>query len=241
LPEHAKPAPRRLLPLPDALVKVAESYLAHGESEGTGGERTQVFVHLDQDPLAPDGTLAATLDDGTRISAETFRCLACDTALVAAKHSPTGNILDLGRRTRTISPALRRALWLRDRGCAFPGCPHHRYLHAHHIHHWLHGGKTALTNLVLLCTTHHRVLHEGGFTITRSAEGTLEFRTPRGLLVDAAAPVPAQPERWWGSESPPTLSTVEDDDCDDITLPPTWDGTPMEYDLAVHAVLHGGT
>src|SRR5205814_971420 len=134
-----------------------------------------------QDPLAPDGQLAATLDDGTRVSAEAFRRLSCDAALVPARHA-AGPHLDLGRRTRTISPALRRALALRDRGCSFPGCPNHLFLHAHHLRHWAHGGTTDLPNLALLCTSHHRLVHEGGFTIRRNADGQVVFADPRGRL-----------------------------------------------------------
>ena len=223
-------------PLADALVDVAESYLAHGESEGNGGERTQIFVHLDQDPLAPDGTMAATLDDGTRVSSETLRRLACDAALVPCRQSPTGNVLDLGRRARTVNAALRRALWLRDRGCAFPGCTHHRYVHAHHIQHWLHGGKTSLDNLILLCSSHHRLLHDGGFTIKRVEDGALQFRNARGETIDHV--VLASP-----AAQPPPVSAEDLSSrtyFDQVDMPPVWDGTPMDYPLAVHVILNDG-
>ena len=87
---------------------------------------------------------------GIHISAETARRLACDAATVGMQHGPGGEILDLGRRTRTISPVLRRALTARDGQCRFPGCGNVR-VDAHHIRHWAHGGATALDNLVLLC------------------------------------------------------------------------------------------
>ena len=230
-PTPTRPARK---PLADALVDVAESYLAHGEAEGNGGERTQIFVHLDQDPLAPDGTMAATLDDGTRVSAETFRRLACDAALVACKQSPTGNVLDLGRRARTVNAALRRALWIRDRGCAFPGCTHTRYVHAHHIIHWLHGGKTSLENLALLCSSHHRLLHEGGFSIKKLEDGTIQFRDARDQVIDQVV---------LATRAAPAAAPVSDEDLaaptsfDQVDMPPTWDGTPMDYELAVHVVL----
>jgi hypothetical protein len=230
---EAPPTRQPRKPLADALVDVAESYLAHGEAEGNGGERTEIFVHLDQDPLAPDGTMAATLDDGTRVSAESFRRLACDAGLVPCRQSPTGNVLDLGRRARTVNAALRRALWIRDRGCAFPGCTHWRYLHAHHIIHWLHGGKTSLENLASLCSSHHRLLHEGGFSIKRLEDGSLQFRNARGevidrvVLVDHTVVAPAVSEV---DLSAPTCF-------DQVDMPPTWDGTPMDYELAVHVIL----
>ncbi len=131
----------------DGAVKVAESFLAGNPVTGTGGERFQVMVHLDQDVLGPDGAWAGTLEDGSRLSAETLRRVACDCGLVAIGRE--GEALNIGRRARTIPPAIRRALMLRDRGCAFPGCTHTAFLHGHHIKHWLHGGETSLDNTLL--------------------------------------------------------------------------------------------
>jgi hypothetical protein len=144
----------------DGMVALAESYLAGNVGTGNGGERFQVMVHIDQDPLAPDGVLSGTLDDGTRVSAEAIRRVACDCGIVRHSPAPHGRAAESprpaqrgevgarsapgeglpGRRSRTIPPSLRRALTLRDRGCAFPGCTHDRFLHGHHIQHWLHGG-----------------------------------------------------------------------------------------------------
>src|SRR5256885_6484666 len=174
---------------PDALVKVAESYLSHGDAAGPGALRAQILVHLDQDPLGSDRSLAATLDDGTRVPAEAFRRLACDAVLVSVEHSADGSRMDVGRRTRTISPGLRRALWLRDRGCRFPGCTNRHFVHAHHIHHWAHGGVTETENLVLLCSAHHRLVHEANFGVRRTADGDVMFSCPRGKTI-AAAPRP---------------------------------------------------
>jgi hypothetical protein len=94
-----------------------------------------------------------------------------------------GNVLDLGRRRRTVSPSLRRALLLRDRGCRFPGCRHRAFVDAHHIEHWAHGGATALDNTVLLCHRHHVLLHEGGFGVRRDG-GSLRFVDPDGRTLD---------------------------------------------------------
>jgi hypothetical protein len=88
-------------------------------------------------------------------------------------------------------PALHRALVLRDRGCAFPACPHTLFLNAHHIHHWAHGGPTTLRNLVLLCTTHHRLVHEGGFGIRRDEDGRVVVTGMRGEVI-AIAPAPCE-------------------------------------------------
>ena len=123
----------------DGAVRLAESFLAGHAVTGTGGERFQVMVHLDQEVLGPDGAWAATLEDGSRVSAETLRRVACDCGLLAVSHDGEG--LNIGRRARSVPPAIRRALMLRDHGCAFPGCTHTRFLHAHHIEHWLHGGE----------------------------------------------------------------------------------------------------
>ena len=118
-------------------------------------------------PSAPAGDSQTVLDEagGIHVSAETARRLACDAATVTMRHGPGGEILDVGRRTRTISPALRRALAARDRRCRFPGCGNGR-VDAHHVEHWADGGRTALDNLVLLCRRHHRAVHEEGFRVT---------------------------------------------------------------------------
>jgi hypothetical protein len=224
---------RPAVPMPDALVRVAESFLAHGQEAGTGGDRYQIFIHVEQDPLAPDGTLATTLDDGTRVSAETFRRIACDASLVHVTADAAGNPLDIGRRTRTIPPALRRALWSRDRGCRFPSCTNTYYVHAHHIDHWAHGGETSLDNLVLLCGFHHRQLHEGGIRVNRTASGQLVFRDCQGRVVDSVPEVPdvvgdalALIERWTHA------SGIEVDAETNLT---DWDGSPVDYEAAVSA------
>jgi Domain of unknown function (DUF222) len=217
----------------DGMVALAESYLAGNVATGIGGERFQVMLHVDQDPLASDGVLSATLDDGTRVSAEALRRVACDCSIVAVGHSDTGAALSIGRRTRSIPPAIRRAIALRDRGCAFPGCTHDRFLHAHHIHHWIHGGETSVNNLALLCTHHHHLVHEGGWSVERTADGDLCFRSPAGKEVLA---VPAREAsenaveflREWAEERGLDIGA-------DTNLP-LWDGTRPDYDWAVAAL-----
>jgi 5-methylcytosine-specific restriction endonuclease McrA len=95
------------------------------------------------------------------------------------RHDPDGRVVEVGARTRTVPPALRRALDHRDRGCRFPGCGL-RFAEAHHVRHWAHGGPTALSNLALLCRRHHRAVHEDGYTIERLPDGALAFRRPDG-------------------------------------------------------------
>ena len=137
---------------------------------------------------------------GIHVSAATAQRLACDAATVEMQHGPDGQVLDVGRKTRTISPALRRALAARDRQCRFPGCQAHR-CDAHHIRHWAHGGETALSNLVLLCRRHHRAVHEEGFRVTVDASGAAAFVRPDGRPLPAAPPAP----HWTGLPLEPTV------------------------------------
>src|SRR5437660_6511447 len=108
------------------------------------------------------------------------------------RHAPDGQVTEIGARTRTIPPALRRALHHRDRGCRFPGCglP---FGEGHHIRHWARGGPTTLSNLALLCRRHHRAVHEEGFRIERAADGALIFRRPNGWLMPDVPDPPSVP------------------------------------------------
>src|SRR5881227_2900243 len=124
----------------DALALVAETALHHGIDPGAPGERYQVVVHVDAPVLAdPDAPGQSVLEDGTHVSAETSRRLACDASRVVMRHAPDGQVVEVGARTRTIPPALRLALQHRDRGCRFPGCGV-RFGQGHHIRHWAQGG-----------------------------------------------------------------------------------------------------
>ena len=118
---------------------------------GSRAERYQVMLHVDADTLKEDGEPGQSeLEDGTRVSAETSRRIACDSGLVTIAHAPDGEVMGAGRRTRTVHPSMRRALEARDRDAAFPGCGL-RFTDAHHVKHWADGGETTLRNLALLC------------------------------------------------------------------------------------------
>jgi hypothetical protein len=177
----------------DALGLVAEAAL-HGELDpGAPGERYQVVVHVDAAVLAdPEGAGQSVLEDGARVSAETSRRLACDASRVVMRNDAQGRLLEVGARTRTIPPALRRALHHRDRGCRFPGC-RVRFGQGHHIRHWAQGGPTVLSNLALLCRRHHRAVHEEGYQMERQADGELEFRRPNGWVIPEVPPAPSLP------------------------------------------------
>ena len=124
-----------------------------------------MVVHVDAAALSHDGRGRCELEDGPVISPETARRLGCDGELVAQVERD-GLPLSAGRKRRTVPPTLRRLLEARDEStCWFPGCERRRHLQAHHRHHWAHGGETSLDNLVLVCFHHHRLVHEGGYTI----------------------------------------------------------------------------
>lgn len=178
----------------DALVLLSERGLAAGFGaddpktlSGTRAERYQVFLHVEAETLTCDEEPGMSeLEDGTRVSAETSRRVACDCAVVRVTRR-TGEhgrveILDVGRRERTVSTPLRRALELRDRGCRFPGCGL-RFTDAHHVIHWADGGETDLDNTALLCDYHHRLVHEGGWEAEWWGPGrSLAFRDRRGQV-----------------------------------------------------------
>jgi 5-methylcytosine-specific restriction endonuclease McrA len=192
--DPAAETPTRPQQQADALAMVAETALNHELNPGTPGERYQVVVHVDAAVLADPGQPGhSVLEDGPRVSAETSRRLACDASRVVMRHDEDGRVTEVGARTRTIPPALRRALLHRDQSCRFPGC-HVRFGEGHHVRHWAQGGPTTLSNLALLCRRHHRAVHEEGYGIARAPDGALRFRRPDGR------PLPEVP-------APPSLPT----------------------------------
>ena len=235
----------------DALALVAESALKAGLDPGSSGDRYQVVVHVNEEELkTPEGE--STVDHGSGVSAETpewhvpaetprrngawlgdsqvpvsaetARRIACDAGKVCMSHR-SRQILSVGRRTRTVPPPIRRALEFRDRGCRFPGCTS-KHCDAHHIVHWTDGGETKLSNLVLLCRRHHRLLHEGGFRVRMSAAGAVQFLHPRGRpLEQSPAPPPV------GLDAARELVESLEDTGILITgkeSMPAWDGRPMD-------------
>src|SRR5688572_581998 len=167
----------------DALALLAETALHHGLDPGAPGERYQVVVHVDAEVLADaDAPGQSVLEDGARVPAGTSQRLACDASRVVMRHDADGRVVEIGARTRTVPPALRRALQHRDRGCRFPGCSV-RFGQGHHIRHWAQGGPTTLSNLAMLCRRHLRAVHEGGYQVERLPEGELEFRRPNGSVI----------------------------------------------------------
>jgi hypothetical protein len=188
--ERPDPEQRRA----DAVGLLAERALAVGFGgedapiSGSRAERYQVVLHVEPETLRSHGEPGMSeLEDGTRLSGENSRRLACDASVVEVVKGQDGSVLDVGRRRRTVPPALRRALEARDRGCRFPGCGL-RFADAHHIEHWADGGETSLKNTVLLCRRHHRLVHEDGHRVFSDAEGQVVFFDPRGRPIAVSAP-----------------------------------------------------
>jgi hypothetical protein len=193
-PDPAMQAPTRAQQQADALALLAETALHHELDPGAPGERYQVVVHVDaavlEEPAQPGQT---ALEGGIRVSAETSRRLACDVSRVVMRHDQDGQVVEVGARTRTIPPALRRALHHRDKTCRFPGCGG-RVGEGHHVRHWANGGPTTLTNLLLLCRRHHRAVHEEGYQVARGPDGTFQFRRPDGRALPDVPPPAAVPD-----------------------------------------------
>ena len=177
----------------DAVVHICRSFLdgdsssdSCGAGSGEGVSRNsasstadhyQVVVHVDESALAGAETGSSSLQ------VESVRRLCCDGSLVAMVENDKGEPLNVGRKVRTLTTAIRRALWARDEGCNFPGCSHTRFVDAHHIRHWADGGETSVDNLVLLCSFHHKLVHEGGYTVQRDHAGEIFYRRPDGKAV----------------------------------------------------------
>ena len=163
----------------DALTDVCRLALNTAELPENGGDRPQVVVTTDLDRLRESiGT--ATFDDGSHVTAATARRIACDAQLIPAVLNTAGQPLDLGRERRRFTGALRRALVLRDGGCAFPHCDRPaKWCQGHHLKHWADGGPTTLDNAVLVCSHHHRALHHGDWQARiHPADGLPEFIPP---------------------------------------------------------------
>jgi hypothetical protein len=184
----------------DALVLMAKHFLASDSiSTGSTGDRYQVVVHIDQSLLSDPPSANASVseagaarphcseyDDGRALAVDTARRLGCDGSLVGIVEDQDGEPLNVGRKTRAIPPAIRRALKARDGGCRFPGCTYTRFTEGHHVKHWADGGETKLSNLITLCSFHHRLVHEGGYGLRVTDDGLFVFSEPDGTRLAEA-------------------------------------------------------
>lgn len=222
----------------DALVSVAQTIL-RGEKPHCSPIEVVVTVPraaLERDengaaaPAGPDRV--GVFADGTCVSAETARRLSCDCGVVELVEDENGNPLSVGRRTRTISASLMRALLHRDNTCRFPGCTNRVFVEGHHIKHWADGGETSLVNLCTLCTRHHTFVHDHGYRI-EVVDGAPVFFDPRGrrVLQEGPRPQRSSVEAWERIRA----------ENDDLGITPStnqcrWDGRPVQYDLVVGAL-----
>jgi hypothetical protein len=225
----------------DGLAAMAEHYLnsppTSEQPASSSADRYQVVVHVSADALrdVPAGTSpesdSSHFERGGRVPAETSRRLACDGAIVPLLEDNDGQPLSIGRKSRSIPPAIRRALRARDRGCRFPGCINRYRIDGHHIKHWADGGETSLDNLLQLCRHHHRLLHEGGFSCEQHTGGKIVFRDPYGqAIADGHVPetaVDITDETAWFEEY------LADVDIDAETCVTRWEGERIDWPLAV--------
>ena len=155
LSETVTPGMRRA----DGLCALAAAHQRGELAPSAGGDRPRVVVTISHDQLAADCIAAGVLDSGRHVTAGQLRQLACDAEILPAVLGGASEILDVGRAQRLVTPPIRAALALRDRGCVFPGCDAPAMVcHAHHVVPWWAGGPTALSNLVALCPHHHNLV-----------------------------------------------------------------------------------
>jgi hypothetical protein len=170
----------------DALGEICRQWLDRTDRPDVGTERPHVTVTVDLQTLEerlPIPGSGAELEDVGPISSEAARRLACDASVSRVITSGASEPLDVGRRTQVVPAGIRRAVVVRDRGCRFPGCDRPQgWTDAHHVVHWAHGGDTALSNLVLLCRRHHRLVHHG-FGL-EMANGRPRFFRPDGSALE---------------------------------------------------------
>jgi hypothetical protein len=207
----------------DAIVNVARAYLKHRPRTLGSGYELVVITSKQQLEHGPGG-VGGFLRDGTPVPLHVARTLACDSARIDVMVGDHGELLDVGRSTRSIPSAIGRALWLRDGGCRVPGCGRKQHLHGHHIKGWAEGGPTSLSNLVLVCPGHHRMIHEGtlGADIR---DGKIVFSDQRGRNIPAAPPSAAT-----GDDLEALELFLRDADLhiDPSMTMPKWDGVPMD-------------
>jgi hypothetical protein len=224
----------------DAVVRMSEHCLS-GKSASNAGNFV-INLHTDIETLKVAGSGAeSTMENAGegagKVPAETSRRIACDAGLIHwldNKGKPHKvETLGIGRKSRTVPPAIRRALQLRDKSCQFPGCTCSRFVDAHHIHHWADGGETNIDNLVLLCRSHHRLVHEGGFQLNRMPGGGFQFINPQGKEVPAAAK----------TRSSGNVFVLEEENTnsgiliDRKTCIPNWHGGGMDMDVVIEGLL----
>ena len=240
--------------LADALLVIAEAFLAEKVAATDDPEVYQVIVHVGTDAITPASGVADSRDvsaetsadarapsaqppghsaaprrchveDGPAISVSTAQMIACSATWSWMLHDSAGKLLDLGRRRRRPNAALRRAARERDNcRCRFPGCEARR-IDLHHIQYWSNGGRTKLDNLVSLCKYHHTLVHDRGYLIAAARDGTFAFYWADGTALPASPPLP-QPGG--------TIEDCHDADITPETIIPPWYGERLDLDHAIY-------
>ena len=235
----------------DALVAMAEHLLATSDQNTQfmglkGSERCEIVLHVDintlrrQSDVVGEANKHCHLGDKQWVSPKTARRLACDASLVTVLENERGDVLNIGRRARTVPASIKRALAIRDKTCVFPGCCESRYLDSHHIRHWADGGETSLANLATMCRYHHRLLHKGAFDMRVESSGELfatsrlVFSTPSGKEIETSffPQFPAQAAASGEESLRNAAPTVNANTC-----VPHWTGEYCGYGMAVDALL----
>jgi hypothetical protein len=217
-------AARKAFNRANALVELAQGYF-----RGDRPDRSPIEVMLTvpasmlRDEHA-DPVEVAELGESF-LSRDTARRLSCDAGVVEIVEDAQGTPLSVGRKQRTIAGALRRALHRRDGSCTYPGCTNRLFLEGHHIKHWADGGETSLSNAILVCSLHHRHVHELGYTVELGQDNRPRFRDPQGRLVAAVPQPPALVDLGW----PQIRAANEPLAIDATTIAGPWDGTPVDY------------
>jgi Domain of unknown function (DUF222) len=212
----------------DGAVALAETALSGDSSNGSVRPPVEVVLHVDAE------TLEGHTEAGDGIPAETCRRILCDAGIVPLAEDGAGKTIDVGRKSRTIPSALRRALRARDSGCRYPGCSNRRFVDAHHLRHWIDGGETSLANTCLLCRNHHRRVHEHGFSVTVRDDEPVFFDPAGREIPSAPARSPLDDEtldRWRAAFLSCEIEISA------ATNEPGWDGEPVDYDSCVAALM----
>lgn len=169
--------------------------LQHGN--GAKG-RADVLILVDAESLAngPHDDTVRETRNGTELAFDTIERLCCDAFVRRVILDAAGNVIDVGRRSRTATDAQWSALNAMYSACSWAGCDRPvSWCQAHHIHEWENGGLTDLDNLIPLCSTHHHAVHEGGYTIKLLPDRTLRIFRPDGTLHAVTSPNRLDPDR----------------------------------------------
>jgi hypothetical protein len=249
-PDADQPQPPTSTSLADALLLIAEAFVAGKVATADNPEVYQVVVHVGTDAIVPAGSAAKAgnvsaetsaasarptghpadparchVEDGPAISVSTAQMIACSSSWSSMLHDSAGKLLDLGRRRRRPNAALRRAARDRDNcRCRFPGCESRR-VDLHHIQYWSNGGHTKLDNLVSLCKYHHLLVHDRGYLIAVARDGTFSFYRPDGTSLPASPKLPA-PDG--------AIEDYHDAEITPETVIPSWYGERLDLDYAIH-------